>query len=217
MALLAGCASDKPKEKSAPPPPPPPQPVSLTQIKKEILESKGQLQSTIDSLNTLHKSSQPDAQANYNKFSEEYVKLQTKSEALRTRADDLKKKTADYYAVWNKQIEVENPELRRQAVQQKADAERVFSTVSSEMELTRISFNPLMSNLKDVGNYLNGQLSPAALQSVSDLVAKSNAQAKEVNGHLDAIVGSIDKIIAATGEGAPPPATPPAPAAPPAK
>ena len=198
MAAFTGCASDKP---AAAPAAPPPKPVSLAQMKSELLDAKTQISATTDALNKLQKSSQADAQANYNAYSEEYLKLQAKSDSVKARANDLKKKTSEYYAMWSKQADVENPELRRQAVQQKADAEKVYNSISSEMELGRIAFNPLMSNLKDVGNYLRGNLTPAALQSTSDLTAKANSQAKEVLGHIDAIIGNIDKMSAATGEG----------------
>ncbi len=201
IVALSGCASDKPKPAAAPPPPPP-KPVTLGQIKSELLQTKTQIDTTSSALTTLHKSTPADAQANYKNFGDQYTKLQAMADAVRARAEDLKEKSAAYYAMWNKQVEVENPELRRQAVQQKADAERVFSSISSEMQLARIAFQPFMANLKDVGNYLNGNLTPANLSSISDLVTKSAGQAKEVNTHIDAIVSSIDKMVSATGEGA---------------
>lgn len=202
ITVLVGCASEKRVPESAEAPKP--QPVSLAQIKSELLQTKTQLGVTTNSLNTLAKSSTADADANYNKFSEEYLKLQAKADFLKGRAQDLKAKSAAYYDLWNKQAEVENPELQRQALQQKADAEKVYSSIRNEMQLARNAFNPYMSNLKDVGNYLRGHLTPASLQSISGLVAKANDQAKEVNVHIDAIVGSIDKMSSATGEGAKP-------------
>ena len=209
-ALLSGCASDKPAAQ-APAAKPAPQPVSLAQIKSELLESKAQIQATTEALNTLEKSSAADASLNYNKFTEEYLKLQAKSDAVKSRAEDLKSKTSAYYDLWTRQVEVENPDLRRQAVQQKGDAERIYNSIRSEMELARIAFNPYMANLKDVGNYLRGNLSPASLKSVTDLVAKASGQSKEVNTHIDSIITAIDKMAAATGE---PSTTAGAPAAP---
>ncbi len=195
----SGCASDSKAPQVADAPKP--QPVSLAQIKSELLQTKTQVQLTTDSMNTLGKSSPADADPNFNKYSEEYLKLQAKADFLKTRADDLKAKAAAYYEVWNKQAEVANPELQRQAVQQKADAEKVYNSIRNQMQLARTAFNPYMSNLKDVGNYLRGHLTPASLQSINGLVAKANDQAKEVNVHIDAIVGLIDQMASATGEG----------------
>jgi hypothetical protein len=205
LALVPGCASDKPAPEAAAQPAAAkaePKPASLAQIKSELLESKAQIQLTTDALNKLHKSSAADAQANYNAFSEQFVKLQARADATKARAKDLKDKSGAYYATWNRQVEVENPDLRRQAIQQKADAERTYSTITSEMELARIAFEPYMSNLKDVGNYLRGNVTPANLNSITDLVTRANGQAKEVNEHIGAIVTAVDKISAATGEGA---------------
>ena len=202
LAFVPGCASDKP----APPPAPvaqaPPQPASLAQIKSELLSVKSQLQLTNESLVKLQKSPAAEAEANYNGFTEEYLKLQAKSDAVAARSADLKEKASAYHAMWNRQVEVENPDLRRQALQQKADAEQTYNNITNEMELTRITFKPYMSNLKDIGNYLRGNVNPATLTSVRDLVEKSTGQAKEVDKHIAAIVTAIDKISSATGEGA---------------
>jgi hypothetical protein len=220
--LLSGCAGDKPAPKpQAVAEPPPPKPVSLAQIKTELQEAKAQMQATTDSLNKLHKSGQPDAQANYDAFTGEYLKLKSKSEGVSKRAEEIKGRASAYFAMWDKQATVENPELRRQAVQQRAGAERTYNEIVNELELTRMSFRPYMSNLADVGNYLRGRLTPATIGSITDLVTKTNEQSKEVATHVDAIVKSIDSISAATGEGAAAAAIPaapdaPTPAAPPA-
>jgi hypothetical protein len=203
LASLQGCASDKPAPPpAAPPAAPPPKPTSLTQIKSELLQAKAQLQVTNDSLNKLQKSSTADADANYNRFTEQQLKLQAEADALSKRSKDLKDRATAYQAMWNQQADVQNPELRRQAVQQKADAERIYNSINSDMELARLSFQPYMANLKDVTNYLRGNVSPANLQSAGDLVQKANGQAKQVDSHLAALVTSIDKITSATGEGA---------------
>jgi len=217
LALLTGCASEKPKTAAAKPAAPAPAPVSLAQVKSELMGSKAQLQATTDSLNKLQKSSPADAQANYNAFTEHYLKLQSQSQTLSTRAADLKTRASTYFATWDKQAAVENPELRRGAVQQRAEAQRTYSSIVNEMELASLSFKPYMSNLADVGSYLKGNLSPATLNSISDLVARTTAQSKEVDTHIAAIVSGVDKIGSATGEAAPAsgaaPATGGAPAA----
>jgi len=208
LAGIGGCgSSDKPAAAAPavkPVEPPPPQPVSLSQIKSELLESKSQVQATSVSLTRLQQSTPADAQANFDAFKREYKQLQTRADAAKARADNLKKKASDYFAMWNKQVEVENPELRRQAAQQKVDAERTYNNIVSEMELTRLSFQPYVANLKDVGNYLNNNLSPGTLKSVGDLVQKATQQSTEVNTHIDAIVASVDKILTNTGEAAAP-------------
>lgn len=221
-ALLSGCAKDKPAPQPQAAPPPPPKPVSLTQIKAELLDTKAQMMATTDSLNKLHKSSQADAQANYDAYTGEYLKLKSKADGVSKRAEEIKSRASAYFAMWNQQAEVENPELKRQAMQQRANAERTYNEVVNELELTRMSFKPYMSNLTDVGNYLRGRLTPATLGSTTDLVTKANAQSKEVAMHVDAITRAIDSITTGTGEGAGgiPAAVPaqpaPTPAAPPA-
>src|SRR3954464_9471783 len=81
LVCVMGCASDKPKPAPAPAaaaPTPPPVPVSLNKIKSEILDAKAQVDSTSNSLVALQNSSTADAQGNYNRFSEEYLKMKSK-------------------------------------------------------------------------------------------------------------------------------------------
>jgi hypothetical protein len=190
--------------------------VSLAQIRTELLDTKAQMQATTESLNKLHKSSPADAQANYDAYTGEYLKLKSKAAGVSTRAEEIKARASAYYAMWNKQAEVQNPELKRQALEQRASAERTYNEVVNELELTRMAFKPYMANLTDAGNYLRGQLTPASLGSITGLVTKTNDQSKEVGVHVDAIVKSIDSITAATGEGAVPPKPAAAPAPTPA-
>jgi hypothetical protein len=215
-ASFLGCSGDKASAppaapEAAAPAPVPVKPVSLGQIKGELIESKAQIVATTESLTKLQKSSADDAQANFNAYSEQYLKLKAKAESVKARSADLKTRASAYLASWNKQATVENPALRRQAIQQQADAEKLFNTISSEMELTRIEFNPYLANLTDVGKYLNNNITPASLQSTSELVEKANAQSQSVNQHIDAIIVALDKMAGATGESA---AVSPSPAIP---
>lgn len=201
---LNGCAPKK--EPAAPPPLPPPPPATLSQIKNELTQAKAQLEVTTASMNTLGKSSVADVAGNYDKFSTESAKLKSNVQTCRSRADDLKKRTQAYFDTWNKQAEVQNAELRRSATAQRAEAEKTFSTIKSEIELMKLSLDPYMSHLNDISSYLKDNKSPAALATVQDLVTKANADSAEVSKHADAVLAGINKIMAASGEGAPVPA-----------
>ena len=213
-----GCASDKKSEPApvavAPPPQPapPPPPATLTQIKQELVAAKAQLDTTTAAMNTLAKSGTPDVQSNYDKFCTEYAKLQSQADTCRSRSDDLKARTKAYFDQWNKQAEVQNPDLRRRATEQRADAEKTFSTIKSEIELSRLFLDPYMSQLKDISTYLKDNKTPAALETVNDIASKATANAGEVNKHLDAVLGGINQIMSASGEGTGiPPAVPASP------
>src|SRR4051812_46655698 len=115
-ALLSGCASEKPKEVTvAAPvqPAPPAPPATLTQIKQELVAARAQLDTTTAAMNTLAKSGNADVQSNYDKFSTEFTKLQSAADTCRSRANDLQVRTQAYFDQWNKQAEVQNPDLRR--------------------------------------------------------------------------------------------------------
>jgi hypothetical protein len=216
---LGGCAADKPAKpqaKAAAPPPPPP-PASLSQIKDDLVKARAQLDTTTDTITALSKSGTADVQANYDKFAVEFTKLQSQADACRARANDLKMRTQAYFDTWNKQAEVQNPDLRRRATEQRAEAERTFSTIKSEIELAKLSYEPYVSQLKDIQSYLKENKTPAAVATVSDLTSKATTNSAEVAKHLDAVITGINKIMAASGEANPAAATPAASPAVPAK
>jgi len=207
---VAGCKNDKGATASTAQvdsagtptavPAPPVKPISLAQIKQDLIEAKAQVQSTTDALNKLQASSTTDAVANYNAYSEQYTKLKAKAEITRARAADLKKRGTEYLAMWDKQAQVQNPTLRSQAMTQKAEASTLLNTIANEMEMTRIEFAPYMANLTDVGDYLHDNVTPGNLQTTADLVAKAGDQSKNVNGHIDNIITALDKMAVALGE-----------------
>ena len=200
-AAAGGCGSSKPPPPAAPPPPPPP--ATLSQIKGELVQARAQMDTTTAAMNALVKSNQTDVQANYDKFNVELAKLQSAAETCKSRSDDLKMRTQAYYDTWNKQAEVQNPDLRRRASEQRAEAERTFSTIKSEIELTKLSYDPYVSALKDISSYLGTNKTPAALATAADLATKATANAADVNKHVDAVLNGIGKIMTASGEASP--------------
>src|SRR3954462_4181888 len=99
--LLAGCSSDK---KPAPAPTPAPvaqapakPPVTLKQVKTDLINAKAQLATTTGALTTLKQSSAADAQNNYNTYAAEYIKLQQCSDLTREHANDLRERSKAYY------------------------------------------------------------------------------------------------------------------------
>jgi len=216
LATSGGCASSKPKPVAAAPPPAPPPPATLSQIKDDLVRARAQIAATNDAMSALTKSSTADVQANYDRFNVEFTKLQNQAEALRERSDDLKTRTQAYYDTWNKQAEVQNADLRRSATEQRAEAEKTFSTIRSEIELAKLSYEPYVSQLKDISSYLKENKTPAALATVSDIAARATADGKSVDKHLDGVLGGINKIMVATGAEAAAPGAAPAPNAAPA-
>jgi hypothetical protein len=196
--LPVGCSSSKPP----PAPPPAAPPATLSQIKDELMQAKAQMANTTNAVNALVKSTPADVQANYDKFNAEFAKLQAQADVCQSRANDLKARTQAYYDTWSKQGTIDNPDLRRRATEQRAEAERTFSTIKSEIELSKLSFDPYVSQLKDISSYLSENKTPAALATVGDLASKATINGAEVSKHVDAVLGGIDKIMAASGEGA---------------
>jgi hypothetical protein len=190
-ASVVGCASSPP-----PAPAPPPPPATLSQIKADLQSAKTQMSMTTGALNALAKSTSSDVQANYNRFSRERAELEVMVDSNRARVADLKVRSKQYFDTWNNEAAVGNPDLQRRLAQQRADAEKTYSTIKSEMEMAKLAFNPYMANLKDVQSFLKTDPSPARISTASDLIAKINEDGKNVEQHIDAVLAEIDKMMA---------------------
>jgi hypothetical protein len=202
--LLTGCASEEKKAAPAPAPTPAAQtqaptqpPVTLREIKTDLINAKAQLATTTNALTALKQSTSADAQNNYNTYAAEYVKLQQCANLTREHAKDLRTRSKAYYDAWSNE-KAPNPEIQRKAIEQRAEANKTFSTITSEMDLARLSFDDYMKNSKDVGSYLKDSVAPARIQAVSDLITKVEGQSTEVTKHIDAIIGGVDQMVAAT-------------------
>jgi hypothetical protein len=178
--VIAGCA---PQQSAAPPtsavaverPP-----VDLIQIKSELLEAQSQLGKTNDALNALAKPPRQDLSQKYDAFSTQYYKLQTKLNLARSHAYDLKSQAKAYPAGAGA-----------------SDADRLGSTANEQMDATRFAFNRYTSTLEQIRGLLASDRSAAGVESVAGLIARSNAEAQNLDGHITALTKAIDELSAA--------------------
>jgi membrane-bound lytic murein transglycosylase len=197
---LVGCSSDEKKPAPAPAAAEPmAPPVTLRQVKTDLLHSKAQLETTTNAMTALKQSSQENAQANYNTFATEYAKLQSSADNTRQHAKDLRQRSREYYEAWSNETS-SNPDIQRSAIQQRAEANKTFTTISSEMDLAKMSFDQYMKDAKDVGTYLKTGVSPARIATVSDTITKAEGESADTTKHLDAIVAGVDQMLAASGK-----------------
>ena len=74
------------------------------------------------------------------------------------------------------------------------------TVLADDMEAARFAFNRYMSNLQQIREFLGATPTVAKLEAMTDLLSTSQAQSRELQGRLDALVRSIDALAATTRE-----------------
>jgi hypothetical protein len=62
------------------------------------------------------------------------------------------------------------------------------------MQSARDAFDPFMADLNDVVTYLRNDLTPAGIGSISDLVSRTNNEARTVRGRLSEVIRDLGRV-----------------------
>jgi hypothetical protein len=121
------------------------------------------------------------------------------------KADEMKAQGAAYFAKWDKEsARMQNEDIRHRSQERKQEVAANFARISQQYDETKTLFQPFMSDLRDVQNYLNTDLTAGGLAAIKDVAAKSASDAiplKESMGRLSEAFKSLS-LSMSTSSGA---------------
>ena len=125
--------------------------------------------------------------------------LDNQVELIRRYAVTVKARAKDHYEIWQKEIStVQNPKIREKAQERFAEARKQFDKIISTAGETKQQLGPFLTDLKDIGIYLEADTSQDAVKSLSNTIWKLGNKSKTVIGSIADLNEQIDKAIQAT-------------------
>lgn len=175
--------------------------------KSSCLIEKGnvQIDQTLAKLNDLVSNPNADLQKQFAAFDSSVNDLGATAKAVSSKADQIKAEGADYFANWDKEsAKMNNEDIRHRSQARKQEVAANFARISQKYDETKAAFQPFMSDLRDVQNYLNTDLTAGGLAAIKDVAAKSASDAiplKESMGRLSEAFKSLS-LSMSTSSGA---------------
>jgi uncharacterized phage infection (PIP) family protein YhgE len=191
FALLTGCATSgyRQADKTG---------AGISEFRDEIVNGKKAIDDTMQSLDQISVSASTDPRKAFERYSKSVANLESTASKVRKRSQDMKEQGKAYFAQWEKQLaEVQNPEIRKLAVERKAKLQETFDSIKKFAEPLRTQFDPWMSDLKDLQKYLGNDLTIAGVDAAKVPFAKTRTEGIEVQKSMDALVAELNTIAAA--------------------
>lgn len=187
--LPTGCGS-------APEPLPPKVATGLGNLRNEAVSLKGQIEKTSATLQDLMAKPQADLTPQNASFTQELTRLEgrvERAQAQRRQADQM---VAAQFASWDAQLQqLQSEESQEMAAERRKATAETYDEIQKRIAAIRTEITPLLTDLRDIRQYLKGDLSPKGLETMKPTADRVYSQKDRVVAELDAIIASITDAL----------------------
>jgi len=170
---------------------------SIAQFRTEITAGKLAVDDTVKSLGQVAVAADTNPRPAFEQFSKSLANLESKAAAVKKRAADMRAAGQTYFANWEKELaNLKNPEIKAMATQQRAKLQATFDSIQKVAGPLKEQFDPWLSDLKDLHQYLSNDLSISGVDAAKPIFAKTQAEGFEVQKSMDALVAELNSVAA---------------------
>jgi hypothetical protein len=169
----------------------------IAEYREEVVNTKAAVDNTMKCLDQIAVTATMNPRQAFQDFSKSMAGLESAAAKARKRGEEMKARGQAYFTQWEQQMaSVKNPEIRKLAEQQKAKLQATFDSIRKYSELLRAQFDPWLSDLKDLQNYLGNDLTISGVDAAKSLFAKAQAEGMEVQKSMEALVAELNTVAA---------------------
>jgi hypothetical protein len=173
---------------------------SPAQLRDDLVVGKEQVDRTIAALTAVGDPAQADLRGAYKTYCTEMDKLGAHAQRLDTEAEAMRQARSAYFARWDQRLsEIDNPTIRDAAEQRRARLRAAQDRISTDASAARDAYRPLMSDLKDIRRFLDGDLSKDTTSVLGPATAKAQKDAQGLKERIDVIIADLDAVQGADG------------------
>jgi hypothetical protein len=180
---------------------------SIAQFRKEIAAAKLAVDDTVKTLGQVAVAADTNPRPAFEQFSKSLANLEATAAKVKARSADMKAAGQAYFANWEKELaNLKNPEIKALATQQRAKLQATFDSIQKVSAPLKAQFDPWLSDLKDLHQYLSNDLSISGVDAAKPIFTKTQAEGFEVQKSMDALVAELNSVAATlTPASVPPP------------
>jgi septal ring factor EnvC (AmiA/AmiB activator) len=162
----------------------------------EIAKIRHQVGLTLEEFNRLQKENM-DLRTQFQKFTGELVKMEEQAKVARDRAFSMEEKGQAFFKAWEDQINsIANPEIREQAMNRYAKRAKSYGKILNAMLEARDELKPYLSNLNDVKQLLDSELTRGHVNSAKKIFKLANLHGDDVIHALQDAEIELDRVSA---------------------
>jgi hypothetical protein len=174
IIAAAGCASKSYDKGSA-------ASVATRSAADQVAVLNTKVTDTLGALNALAYKPEGDLRSQFDKFNSAVKELQSASNDLDAKVAAMQIQGQIYLGTWSNQLAgIGSADIRALSAQRMADVTAELNTAADGYRGVKSSFQPFMSDLKDIQTYLNNDLTTGGLSAIKNTVAKTKVDALPV-------------------------------------
>jgi len=171
--------------------------LKMSEVKDHLIMTENLIDDTMATLDGLGQQAEIGVEAQYKQFAKKVAGTQKQCKKLRDSAETMQVKGDEYFMAWEKELEsFENPDIRARSEERRATALESFQKMTGSVQGAIESIEPYLGDMKDIQTYLNIDLTPAGIASISTQIQKTKEKAKTVHGTIDRAIAEIDRVAA---------------------
>ncbi len=171
---------------------------SLADFKTQLVALQSHVEATTAALNALKPASQNEADLAkaIAEFQNRLKAMAAQYDIVRTQAIVAKARAKEHYEAWQKSLAtVEKTAIREKAQDRYTESMKACDKIVTQANEAKQEAVPFISEVKDIGVYLDADGTPEAVKTLSNTVWKLGNKAKSVNSKIGDVTEQIDRTI----------------------
>ncbi len=162
--------------------------VTISKAAQEIHKGNGQIDAVLFALTGLVNTPNADLKPQFTRFDSELRKLESLSDEVNDRCEDMQSQGADYFRDWDADLaKIKNENIRNSSSNRKDFVASRFERVRLNYVKTKAAFRPFLSDLQDIRTSLATDLTPGGVASIKSIANKAQANVTPLRESMTAL------------------------------
>jgi hypothetical protein len=170
---------------------------SIREVDSEIRKMTVQIDVTAASLDALVTTGQPNLKKSFDRYSDNLEKLDKEGNKLLNRLDEMKARSTEYFAEWEKEGDAfTNSEIRELSTERRTKLAASYARVPATGYGVKGNYHAYLTDLKEIQKFLSTDLTPKGIESITPVVTKSLQDQDALKQSLQPVIAALDEIKA---------------------
>jgi hypothetical protein len=170
--------------------------VGLDGLRNEAVSVRGQVEKTVGALNELMTKPQADLSPQYQSYAHELGILEAKVDQARQQRASTDAVVRDQFMAWDENLkQLQSEAARTSAAERRAATDVTYSGIKQKIAELKAGYTPFITDLRDIRQYLKGDLSKEGLRTMEPTVQRVSDQKPDIIKRLDAVIQGLDSAI----------------------
>jgi chromosome segregation ATPase len=170
--------------------------MGLEGLRTEGVSLRGQIEKTVGALNELMSKPQADLSTQYQSYTHELGILEDKLGQAREQRAATETVVREQFMAWDENLKkLKNEQTRASAAERRASTDATYSGIQQKIAELKKEWTPFSTDLKDIRQYLKGDLSKEGLRTMEPTAQRVFDQKDSVIKRVDEVIQSLDSAL----------------------